>query len=107
MDALDHLGNIYQSEAVHPERDSVTDVYALGMTAHGRKKVLLVSKTATSLTVKFPGATGVALVLEGVSAEPGFMPPTSKMLGNHGEVLLGAYAVAVVTLEAKPAGSVY
>merc|ERR1711881_160327 len=107
MDALAHLGNIYQSEAVHPGRDLVTNIYALGMEVLGRKKVLLVSKTAETQTVKIPGATGVALVLEGVGEEPGFMPPTSKTLSSDGEVSLGSYAVAVVTLDAKPADSVY
>ena len=107
MDALGHLGNISQSEAVHPERDQETDVYALGIEVQGRKKVLIVSKSARPETVLIAGATGLALVLEGVGDEPGFMPPTSKILTDSGEVSLGPYAVAVITLDAKVADTVY
>eukprot|EP01062_Namystynia_karyoxenos_P000520 TRINITY_DN10188_c0_g1_i1.p1 TRINITY_DN10188_c0_g1~~TRINITY_DN10188_c0_g1_i1.p1 ORF type:complete len:646 (+),score=94.18 TRINITY_DN10188_c0_g1_i1:65-2002(+) len=90
----------YQSEAVRPD---VADpgLYALPFSRRGRRSVLLVSQRADTVTVSVDGAAGVAAeVLHGLgSAEPGFVPTGSTLLGADGTVTLGGYGVAVVSLD--------
>ena len=86
------------------------DLFAMPYIVHdqGNKRgVLLISKTATPLTVTLngPGVSGVnttAQVLDGtvdglvLDPEPGFVPPVERAVGPDGVVRLGPYAIALV-----------
>ena len=70
-----------------------------------RRGVLLVSKTASLITVVLTGAGlagAKATVLDGttdgvtVAPEPGFVPPTQRNVGADGALKLGPYAIGIV-----------
>ena len=66
------------------------------------KGMLLIAKTPDGAEVtltKAPNGT-TALVLEGFGSEPGFSPPTEKVVGADGKLSIGPYGVALVSYPA-------
>ena len=79
-------------------------VYALPYTRNGGEKgVLLINKKQTPQSVTIAGIEGgnalvVEVALEGPdAAEPGFASPLAKEISEDGVLVLGPFAVAVVT----------
>lgn len=80
-------------------------VFALPYIVHEQdnaKGMLLISKTPDGTDVTLTSAPNgtTALVLEGVGAEPGFNPPTEKVIGADGKLSIGPYGVALVSYPA-------
>ena len=66
----------------------------------GKRGALLINKKAVRTTVGLDGISGgLAAVVEvdEASAEPGFAPPLSRIIGAKGELSLGPFAVAVLS----------
>ena len=108
---------LYRTSAhyTHSRKGSDDLLYALGMrvatdievqgtasNANGQAVVLLVSKSASPLTVHVDGAdSAIATVIEGIGDEPGFTPPHSSTI-TRGVLTLGPYGIALLEL---PPGS--
>lgn len=114
---LDRLMKVagYKSEAVAPHEEASQDLYALGMRlaspqgagAGGDERVLLVvSKVARQMNVSLgnEAAGASAEVLEGVGAEPGMEPPKLRRADAQGRLVLGPFAVALVSLDGGKGG---
>ena len=75
-------------------------IYAMPYLMGGKRGALLINKKAVRTTVGLDGISGgLAAVVEvdEASAEPGFAPPLSRIIGAKGELSLGPFAVAVLS----------
>lgn len=92
-----------------PPAPATDTLFSMPYVVHdtGARGVLLISKTATPLSVTLHGAgvSGVnttAQVLDGtvdgrsLDPEPGFVPPVDRAVGPDGVLALGPYAIALV-----------
>lgn len=76
-------------------------VYGLGMQfADGRRVVLVVSKSMLPCDVVVAGAgeNTTAVVLDAAGDTPGFTPPSTHAVGAAGQIALGPFGIALVTL---------
>ena len=72
-------------------------LYALPYVLNGSRAVMLVNKAAAPLDVVLGGVCGgQATVVEAGGVTPGFQPPLTRNLSDHGALRLGPFAVAVV-----------
>jgi len=107
MNSLTSVGAQYTSEVLTKKDSggSVTSspVYALAYNKGGRNGLLLVNKKATAQTVAIAGVKGglasvVEVATSGPNAEePAFAPQVIKQISSSGSLVLGPFAVAVVT----------
>ena len=98
----------YKTEVVRPTAptDASSSLFALPFIlqhdhtpySKGQRGLLLVNKvhTSTAVTLDATMIGGVATVLQGVGAEPGFSVPSTRMVKSDRRLSLGPYGVATV-----------